>query len=199
MKKLEVDPSAKALIFDLDGTLLDSMPIHYEAWKEICRDRLNYDFTEEFFYNHAGVSSEKIFEEIKDRIGKDFDPHQYAKDKEAFYETKLHKLTLVQPVFDIVLQYHGKLPMSIGTGSPREGSWKAIRTMGLDKYFDILVSKEDVIHPKPAPDTFLRCAEIMQVNPSTCQVFEDGDPGLKAAQSAGMIATDIRPFVNGNK
>ena len=199
MKKLEVDPRARALIFDLDGTLLDSMPIHYEAWKEICRKRLNYDFTEEFFYSHAGVSSEKIFEEIKERSGKDFDAHQYAKDKEALYETKLHKLTLVQPVFEIVLQYHGKLPMSIGTGSPRDGSWKAIRTMGLDKYFEILVSKEDVPHPKPAPDTFLRCAEIMQAKPAICQVFEDGDPGLKAARSAGMIATDIRPYVNGKR
>jgi beta-phosphoglucomutase family hydrolase len=197
MKKLKVDPNAQALIFDLDGTLLDSMPIHYEAWKEICRTRLNYDFTEEFFYSHAGVSSEKIFEEIKKRSGKNFDPHLYAKDKEALYETKLHKLNLVQPVFEIVKQYHGKLPMSIGTGSPKEGSWKAIRTMGLDKYFEILVSKEDVPHPKPAPDTFLRCAEIMEADPEACQVFEDGDPGLKAARAAGMIATDIRPFVLG--
>lgn len=197
MDKLRVDPKARALIFDLDGTLLDSMPLHYEAWKEICQDRLGFNFTEDFFYSHAGVSSEKIFSEIKNISGKNFNPNQFAKDKETLYETKLHKLTLILPVIEIVRQYHGKLPMSIGTGSPKNGSWKAVKSIGLEKYFHILVSKEDVLHPKPAPDTFLKCAEMMGADPVTCQVFEDGDPGLKAAKTAGMIATDIRPFVNG--
>ncbi len=199
MKKLEVDPAANALIFDLDGTLLDSMPLHYEAWKEICQEMIDYDFTEEFFYAHAGVSSDRIFADIREITGKEFDPVFLAGKKEALYETKITKLKTVEPVIRIVEAYHGKLPMAIGTGSPSEGSWKAVRTVGLDKYFDILVSKEDVEHPKPAPDTFLRCAQLMGVSPGDCQVFEDGDPGLKAARSAGMIATDIRPFVNGKR
>ena len=80
--ELRVDPSAKALIFDLDGTLLDSMPLHYLAWKEICKEKLNYDFTEEFFYAHAGVSSDNIFKEIRDITGIDFVPHDLAKQKE---------------------------------------------------------------------------------------------------------------------
>jgi beta-phosphoglucomutase-like phosphatase (HAD superfamily) len=196
MKELKVDPAARALIFDLDGTLLDSMPLHYEAWKEICMNKLGFDFTETFFYEHAGVSSEKIFADIKEITGKDFDPFSFAREKEALYETKLTRLKTVDPVISIVKTYHGKLPMAIGTGSPSKGSWQAVKAVGLDKYFDILVSKEDVIHPKPAPDTFLRCAELMGADPKLCQVFEDGDPGLKAAGSAGMIATDIRPFVN---
>jgi beta-phosphoglucomutase-like phosphatase (HAD superfamily) len=195
--ELSVDPSAKGLIFDLDGTLLDSMPLHYLAWKEICLEKLNYDFTEEFFYAHAGVSSDNIFKEIKEITNLDFIPGDLAKQKEKLYETKLDQLTLVEPVVDIAIAYHNKLPKSIGTGSPAEGSWMAIKAVGLDKYFDILVSKEHVPNPKPAPDTFLRCAELMGVDPKDCQVFEDGDPGLQAARTAGMIATDIRPFVNG--
>lgn len=197
MMELKVNPAAKALIFDLDGTLLDSMPLHYVAWKEICNEKLDYDFTEEFFYAHAGVSSDNIFKEIKEITGKDFIPHDLASQKELLYETKIHELTLIQPVVDLAIAHHNKLPMAIGTGSPTAGSWMAIKAMGLDQYFDILVSKEDVPNPKPAPDTFLRCAELMGANPKECQVFEDGDPGLQAARTAGMIATDIRPFANG--
>ncbi|MCC5928826.1 MAG: HAD-IA family hydrolase [Cyclobacteriaceae bacterium] len=192
--KILVDPRAKGLIFDLDGTLVDSMPLHYEAWKEICLT-INYDFTEKFFYDRAGVSADSIFAEIKEITGLDFDPHDMAIKKEVLYDSKTDRLSLVAPVMEVVELYHGKLPMAIGTGSPGPNSWEAVRKMGLDKYFEILVSKNDVPHPKPAPDTFLRAAELIGIEPSFIQVFEDGDPGIQAAKSAGMMVTDIRPYV----
>jgi beta-phosphoglucomutase family hydrolase len=191
--ELMVDPRARGLIFDLDGTLVDSMPLHYEAWVEVCA-RIGFEFTEEFFYAHAGMSSDKIFKEIKDLIKGDFDPDKFSDEKERIYESKIPKLTMIAPVFKIVRDYHGKLPMSIGTGSPAGHSWKAMKAMGLDRYFDIVVGKEEIAKPKPAPDTFLKCAELMNVEPQFCQVFEDGDFGLMAAKAAGMIATDIRPY-----
>ncbi len=192
--ELKVDPSARGLIFDLDGTLVDSMPLHFEAWREVC-SRIGFDFTSEFFYAHAGMSSDKIFAEIKKITHGDFDPDALSDEKEKIYESKISKLTLIEPVFKIVKDYYHKLPMSIGTGSPSGHSWKAMKAMGLDKYFTIVVGKEEILHPKPAPDTFLKCAEKMGVEPQHCQVFEDGDFGIQAAKNAGMIATDIRHYI----
>lgn len=194
MKKLAVDPRAKALIFDLDGTLVDSMPLHYEAWKEVCAMK-GLDFSEEEFYGLAGVPSDRIFEIINERHGTDFEPKSDSHLKEETYLKKIDQLKPVEPVLALAKKYHGILPMSIGTGSPGQHSWEAVRTLGLDAYFDILISKNDVKEGKPNPETFLKCAEAMHMDPKFCQVFEDGDPGLQAAKTAGMIATDIRDYI----
>lgn len=194
LNKLAVDPRAKALIFDLDGTLVDSMPLHYAVLKDVCAMK-GFDFSEEEFYSLAGVPSDRIFEIINERHGTSFDPKADSQLKEATYLKKIDQLKLIEPVFALAKRYHGKLPMSIGTGSPGDHSWEAVKILGLDRYFDILVSKNDVKEGKPHPETFLKCAEAMHMDPKYCQVFEDGDPGLQAAQSAGMMATDIRQFV----
>jgi beta-phosphoglucomutase-like phosphatase (HAD superfamily) len=194
LKKLSVDPGAKALIFDLDGTLVDSMPLHYEAWKEVCATK-GLDLSEEEFYSLAGLPSDRIFEIINERHGTDFDPPTDSLIKEEVYLSKINKLKVVEPVFRLAVDFHGKLPMAIGTGSPGQHSWEAVRALGLDKYFSILISKNDVKEGKPNPETFLKCAEAMNIEPKYCQVFEDGDPGLKAAKTAGMIATDIREYI----
>ncbi len=196
MKKLSVNPRAKALIFDLDGTLVDSMPLHFEAWKEVCASK-GFDFSEEEFYGLAGVPSDRIFEIINERHGTDFDPAKHSKIKEDTYLKKITKLKPVQPVLDIAIQNHGKLPMAIGTGSPGDHSWEAVKALGLDRYFSILISKNDVKMGKPHPETFLKCAKAMNIEPHLCQVFEDGDPGVQAAKSAGMMVTDIREFIGG--
>ncbi len=195
MKKLEVDPRSRGLIFDLDGTLIDSMPLHYEAWREVCATK-GVDFTEEMFYSLAGVNSERIFEIINEKYGTDFDPVPYGRIKEGIYMKKLKFLKPVKPVMAVVKQYYGRLPMSIGTGSPGRHSWEAVKSLGLDKYFDIMVSKDDVRRGKPDPETFLKCAKLMGIEPKYCQVFEDGEPGLQAARTAGMIVTDIREFLH---
>jgi beta-phosphoglucomutase-like phosphatase (HAD superfamily) len=194
LKKLSVDPRAKALIFDLDGTLVDSMPLHYEAWKEVCATK-GLDFSEEEFYALAGVPSDRIFEIINERHGTDFEPKSDSLIKEEVYLKKIDKLKVIEPVLNLAIDNYGKLPMSIGTGSPGQHSWEAVRVLGLDKYFSILISKNDVKEGKPNPETFLQCAAAMNVEPRFCQVFEDGDPGIQAAKTAGMIATDIREYI----
>jgi beta-phosphoglucomutase-like phosphatase (HAD superfamily) len=112
VKELAVDPRARGLIFDLDGTLVDSMPLHYEAWKEVCALK-GLNFTEEEFYSLAGVPSDRIFEIINERHGTDFDPQKHSKLKEDTYLKKINKLQPVEPVFQLAIANYGKLPMAM--------------------------------------------------------------------------------------
>lgn len=194
MKKLEVNPRAKGLIFDLDGTLVNSMPLHYLAWKEVCA-RGGVDFEEKLFYELAGVPSNRIFEIINEKYGSAFDPEVMSLVKEESYLKMLDQIRPVDAVLDIVKKYHGKLPMAIGTGSPAEHSWLTVKATGYDRFFDILVSRDDVKKGKPDPETFVKCAQAMGLEPSDCQVFEDGELGLQAANTAGMMSVDIRPWL----
>ncbi len=194
MEKLKVHPDARGLIFDLDGTLVDSMPLHYEAWKEVCALK-GLDFSEEEFYSLAGVPSDRIFNILNEKYGTDFEPKSMSLLKEDTYLKKIDQIKPVASVLEIVVQYFGKLPMAVGTGSPKAHSMKTLKTLGFDKYFKIMVAGDEVAKGKPDPETFLRCAEAIGVEPHLCQVFEDGEPGLQAARTAGMFATDIRPFL----
>jgi len=94
----------------------------------------------------------------------------------------------------LVKKYHGKMPMAVGTGGYHRLAWKTMEILGLDKYFDVLVSSNDVSHPKPHPETFLKCAELMGVDPAVCEVFEDANLGIQAAKSGGMMATLVTDY-----
>jgi beta-phosphoglucomutase family hydrolase len=193
VNKLEVNPKAKALIFDLDGTLADTMPVHFGAYKHILAD-YGIDFTPELFGTLAGVPAVDTIKKLNEQFGTQMDPEKIGHFKEAEYEKIMHKMKPVEPVVDLVKKYHGKLPMAVGTGGYKRLAWKSLEILGLDNYFDILVSSEDVEHPKPHPDTFLKCAELLGVEPEYCQVFEDGNLGIQAAEAAGMMATLVTDF-----
>ncbi|NJK93613.1 MAG: HAD-IA family hydrolase [Bacteroidales bacterium] len=102
---------------------------------------------------------------------------------------------MFDPIFALVLKYHKKLPMSIGTGGSRKSVELMLDWLGIASYFDYIVTANDVEKHKPEPDTFLECARLMNIEPRYCQVFEDGDMGIMAAHTAGMIVTDVRPVV----
>lgn len=192
---LKIDPKAKALIFDIDGTLADTMPIHFKAWQEV-GEMHGFHYPEELFYELAGIPTTKIVPLINERLGYNLDPEKTIKEKEKAFFRNFTEIKAIEPVVELVHKYAGKMPMSLGTGGRKDIAMLTIKAIGLEKYFDIMVAAEDVDNHKPAPDTFLKCAELMDIEPKYCQVFEDGEQGLSAAESAGMIATDIRPFVN---
>lgn len=193
MKKLDVNPKAKALIFDLDGTLADTMPVHFMAYKHILKD-YGIDFTPEIFATLAGVPAIETIQRLNKQFGTAMDPEKVGHQKEREYEMMMHKMNPIEPVVNLVKKYHGVLPMSVGTGGYHRLAWKTMEILGLKDYFDILVSSEDVENTKPHPETFLKCAEKMGVEPRFCQVFEDGNLGMRAAETAGMMATLVTDY-----
>jgi beta-phosphoglucomutase-like phosphatase (HAD superfamily) len=197
--KYDIKKGVKGLIFDLDGTLVDSMPIHFEGWKKAC-DRFGAHIDPAFLRFHTGSPGWAIAAAIIEASGLNghVTPEQIMEVKlDEFYKAQ-HRIKPIEPVADLVKKYHGILPMAVGTGGHREAVRRTLQITGMDKYFDIVVTANDVKNHKPHPDTFLRCAEMMKTDPADIEVFEDGDLGIEAALRAGMQATDVRPWYVSN-
>ncbi|MEL7589623.1 MAG: HAD-IA family hydrolase [Prolixibacteraceae bacterium] len=190
---LDINPKAKGLIFDLDGTIADTMPIHYIAWKNAAV-RYGIDLSVDLFIQLAGIPLYPTVERLNKLFGKEIDPKEMGDAKEEEFERNMGSTRPIEPVTDLIKKYYGKLPMSVGTGGLTRIAWKTMDIVAMDRYIRILVSSEDVKHYKPHPETFLRCAELMGVAPNECQVFEDGMLGIQAAKEAGMMVTDVTEY-----
>jgi beta-phosphoglucomutase-like phosphatase (HAD superfamily) len=195
----DIKPGVKGLIFDLDGTLVDSMPLHFEGWKKAC-EKFGAYIDPEFLRLHTGSPGWTIAAAIIEncRLNGSVTVEQIIKVKLEEFNKVQHLIKPIEPVAEIVRKYFGLLPMAVGTGGHREAVERTLEVTGMRKYFDIVVTANDVEYHKPHPDTFLRCAELMKIDPELVEVFEDGDLGIEAANRAGMIATDVRSWYNSN-
>lgn len=193
MLKYDINPKAKGLIFDLDGTLANTMPYHYEAWRSAAQEfgmEMSKDFLKSLMGGSATVIGQKLIA-LNNKTGEINTKDLLAKKTEN-YRLLIPQVTPIDEVYDIVKAYHGKIPMAIGTGGTLDSVNLTLKQTGIGEFFDILISAGDVKNHKPAPDTFLKCADLIGIDPQYCEVFEDGDPGIIAAERAGMIATDVR-------
>ncbi len=192
----DITPDVKGLIFDLDGTLVDSMPYHFAGWQKAC-EKFGAHLEPSFLRLHTGSPGWTIAEEIirTCRLDGNISIDDILKIKIEEFHKVQHLIKPIDQVVDIVKKYHGILPMAIGTGGHRETVERTLQLTGLRKYFEIIVTANDVSNHKPHPETFLKCAELMKVEPTHIQVFEDGDLGIEAAKRAGMIVTDVREWI----
>ena len=175
----------KAYLFDCDGTVADSMPTHYIAWKRAL-DEWGAKFTEEQFYGWGGLPAEAVIERLNKEQGLHMVPALISERKEEFYYETLPTLKAVPEVLEHVLEAYGRIPIAIVSGSTRESVVASLTTLGLLDRFDTLVCAGDYTHGKPNPEPFLMAAERLGVGPADCLVFEDAMPGIEAAKTAGM-------------
>jgi len=194
---IEIPPHVRGLVFDCDGTIADTMPLHYQAWVEALRDH-RAEFPEALFYEMAGIPTVRIIEILNERHGYAIPVQEAADHKESLYVKLIDRVEPIEPVVRLVRAYAGKLPMAVATGATRAICSKTLRSLHLLDHFRAIVTADDVARGKPAPDIFLEAARQLDVPPGECYAFEDADLGLQAARAAGMTAVDIRPMRHGN-
>ena len=180
-----------ALIFDMDGTILDTEPTHRKAWNDVLsRYGMRFDFEAMVALN--GSPTWRIAQAVIELNQADLDPHLLAREKTDAVKAMLLDTVRPLPLIDVVKEWHGRRPMAVGTGSESAMAEALLTHLGLRHYFSAVIAADHVQHHKPAPDTFLLCAERMGIAPEKCVVFEDADFGIQAARAAGMAAVDVR-------
>lgn len=180
-----------AIIFDCDGTLADSMPPHYISWRSTLAG-YGIDFSEDLFYDMGGWPTLKVVEFLLERDGVVADPQRIADEKEAAFEELLHTVRPIDPVVDVVREHHGKIPLGVATGGIPRICHAILDYVGIRECFGTIVTSHDVERSKPFPDIYLEAARRLQVDPTQCLAYEDTDPGIQAAQAAGMQVVDVR-------
>jgi len=199
---ISIDRSAyDGFIFDCDGTLADSMPVHYRAWTESLTEKLgrpSVEFTEELFYHFGGMPAREIVARLDRDFGWNLPPEETAHDKEMHFMTMLSQ---IGPVPEVIAALHslGKdAKVAVASGGLTSIVADTLKFVGLEvgpeHYVKHLVGSDQVKHGKPHPELFLTAAARIGVAPERCLVFEDAEPGFVAAKAAGMAWIDVRPY-----
>lgn len=189
----------KAVVFDCDGTLVDSMPAHFESW---C-DALSLHgaagiFKEDVFFAMGGRPTIDIVAELNSEYGLKLNPVDVAFAKREAFLKRLDLVTLIDEVAEFAQSLRGKVPMAVASGGSRLVVEKTLHAVGISDWFDEVVTADDVAEGKPAPDVFLKAAKLLEVDPADCLALDDAPAGIIAAQRAGMQVIAIpTPLTSG--
>ena len=181
-----------AYLFDCDGTLVDSMPLHYVAWCQTL-DEWDCPFPEELFYAWGGRPVVEIIAELNEQHALAMPVEEVGRLKEERYQQLLPKLTAIAEVVEHVEEAYGRIPLAVVSGSTRESVTASLSALGLLDRFDAMVCAGDYTNAKPDPEAFLLAARLLEVPAHDCLVFEDTDMGIAAATAAGMAAVRVPP------
>jgi HAD superfamily hydrolase (TIGR01509 family) len=192
MKLKLPEGSFRAYLFDCDGTVADSMPLHYLAWKKALGE-LNCEFEEELFYAWGGMPVVEIISTLNARHGLSMPVEVVSCRKEGLYFELLPQLKAVPEVLELIETEHGRTPFAVVSGSTRESVTASLISLNLLDRFDALVCAGDYRKSKPDPESFLLAAARLGVAPEACLVFEDTDMGIQAAKAAGMASVKVPP------
>src|SRR2546423_5133794 len=184
----------QGIIFDCDGTLADTMPLHWRAWQVItARHRIH--LAEDRFYALGGVPSRDILKMLSQEQGIALDHLAVAREKEAEYLPLIAQVEPINTVVGIARENHGKIPLAVASGGTRRIIEQVLDHLGIRHLFQAIVTSEDVARQKPAPDIFLEAARRIGVPPRFCRAYEDTELGLQAIRAAGMEAVDVREWL----
>ena len=183
----------QGLIFDCDGTLANTMPLHWRAWSLITQ-RHGLHFPEDRFYSLGGVPSRDILKMLAEEQGRSLDHIAVAHEKEEEYLPLMSQVEPIHAVVEIAKAHHGKIPMAVASGGTQPIICQVLEHLKIRHLFDAVVTSEMVMNQKPAPDIFLEAARRIGVDPKLCRAYEDTDLGLTAIRAAGMDAVDVRQW-----
>ena len=184
------DGDFQAYLFDCDGTIADSMPLHHVAWSQALAP-YGAEFAEELFYAWGGRPVIEIIADLNERQGLAMPVAAVARERERIFRELLPKISAVPGVLEHIEDAHGRVPFAVVSGSDRESVTASLSALGLLEKFDVLVCAGDYARAKPDPEGFLLAARLLGVEPAGCVVFEDTDLGIRAATAAGMASVRI--------
>ena len=182
--------SFKAYLFDCDGTIADSMPLHYVAWKRALAE-WNCEFSEDLFYRWGGLSVARIITKLNEERGLNMPVEDVSRRKEELYFESLPHLKAVPEVLEHIEASHGRIPLAVVSGSARDSVTASLEMLKILDRFDTLVCAGDYQKGKPDPEPFLIAAQRLGIAPEDCLVFEDTDMGIQSATAAGMASVKI--------
>ncbi|NOH99168.1 beta-phosphoglucomutase family hydrolase [Vibrio sp. 99-70-13A1] len=185
----------EGLIFDMDGTLIDTMPAHMKAWKETA-EHFNFIFDEQWIHSLGGMPSFKITSQVNMKYGLNLDPTIVSQFKMKAFSEIGNKGSIIECTYSLLMKHQSDKKLAVGTGSQRVSATQLLEQNNIIDKINALVTATDVENHKPNPDTFLRASELLDLEPSQCVVFEDTELGKQAAHAANM---DCIMVVGGNQ